>query len=494
MLVNVQRMARIEAEALGRGIGADVLVEEVGARLARLVQQFFPSSGLLVCYGGKGHNAADILVAARLLRGEGWRVLVRTAWPPAQLAPLAAGKLAALGAPLLDAPFTPSPPLDGPLVLLDGLVGLGARGPLRGPLAPLAQEMNALRRGGMAHVIAMDIPSGLDGDTGAPGDHAVIADITATVGFPKAGLVADAAINHVGRLALLPVQEFSAPAGDTGDILTAALLAPLRAVRPFDTHKGQCGRIAIVAGERGLLGAGRLCSEAALRAGGGLVTLYASSSAYDLLAPAASPEVMVRPVDRLDAVLDDPCDVIAVGPGLGSGHDAEVLRIIEHAPQPVVIDADALNALARAGLAVLSRAKGPRLLTPHPGEMQRLLAAPVRDRAEAARDFVATHPCTLLLKGARTVIATPGQPLRYNTTGHPGMATAGMGDVLTGVCAALLGQRTGTFDAASLSAWICGRAAEIALITGGCSAESLTARDVLAHLGRAFDSLRRGDY
>jgi hydroxyethylthiazole kinase-like uncharacterized protein yjeF len=160
-----------------------------------------------------------------------------------------------------------------------------------------------------------------------------------------------------------------------------------------------------------------------------------------------------------------------------------------------VVDADALTIIAHAGLQHLDQAKGPRLLTPHPGEMTRLLAGKkIKDRAAVARQFADRHPVTLLLKGARTVIAEKGRPLRYNTTGNPGMATGGMGDVLTGVCSALLGQRADTHLAASIGAWVCGRAAEIAVTRGGQSVESLTPADVLTHLGRAFDSLRAGDF
>jgi NAD(P)H-hydrate epimerase len=171
------------------------------------------------------------------------------------------------------------------------------------------------------------------------------------------------------------------------------------------------------------------------------------------------------------------------------------LRIVREATCPTVVDADALTIVAHAGLQHMDRAKGPRLLTPHPGEMARLLAGKkIRDRAKVAREFADKHAVTLLLKGARTVIAEKGRPLRYNTTGHPGMATGGMGDVLTGVCTALLGQGADTYKAASIGAWVCGRAAEIALTHGGQSAESLTPSDVLAHLGSAFESLRAGDF
>jgi NAD(P)H-hydrate epimerase len=223
--------------------------------------------------------------------------------------------------------------------------------------------------------------------------------------------------------------------------------------------------------------------------------LGALPEAYDLLAVTMPPEVMVRPFEKLTDVFNFPVDAIGIGSGLGSGNEARTLRVVREATCPTVVDADALTIVAHAGLQHIDRAKGPRLLTPHPGEMTRLLAGKkIKDRARVAREFTDKHAVTLLLKGARTVIAEKGKPLRYNTTGNPGMATGGMGDVLTGVCAALLGQGVDTYRAASIGAWVCGRAAEIALTHGGQSLESLTPSDVLVNLGGAFDSLRAGDF
>jgi NAD(P)H-hydrate epimerase len=494
MIVSRQTMLSIEQETLGRGIPAEVLMETAGAKLARCVVQFFPRPGLLLCFTGKGNNAGDAFVAARHLASHGWRVLVRTPFARTELGELAGRKFDQLQPSVLPGPWHPALPQDGPLVLLDALVGLGSAGGLREPLASLVREMNTLRREAGAKTVAVDIPSGLDPDTGIPGDPCVTADITATIGFAKAGLVADGATDHVGRLAVLEIPDFAAPSGSRPELLTASLLRRSWPPRAFETNKGMCGRVAILAGARGTLGAAHLCAAGAVRAGGGLVSLGAPPDSYDLLASTAIPEVMVRPLAKLTDVFNFPNDAIGIGPGLGTGHEARALRVVREAPCPTVVDADALTILAHAGLKHLDEAKGPRLLTPHPGEMQRLRAGHrIKDRAAAARDFAAKHRATLLLKGARTVIAEHGRPLRYNTTGHPGMATGGMGDVLTGVCAALLGQGADTFTAASLGAWVCGRAAEIAL-TRGESAESLTPSDVLGNLGRAFDSLRAGDF
>ena len=155
----------------------------------------------------------------------------------------------------------------------------------------------------------------------------------------------------------------------------------------------------------------------------------------------------------------------------------------------MVIDADGLNILADE-IDVLRRCRGPRLLTPHPGEMQRLFSAGKMARAGIARNFCEEFPLTLLLKGSRTIVAQRGQPLSFNTTGNPGMATGGMGDVLTGVCAGLIGQGLSLYDAARIGAWACGRAAEIAIFEGRETEESLLPSDVLANLGTAFTELR----
>jgi NAD(P)H-hydrate epimerase len=197
---------------------------------------------------------------------------------------------------------------------------------------------------------------------------------------------------------------------------------------------------------------------------------------------------MVKPVASYRHLLKEKADVWAVGPGLGKSHAAEILELIEKIEQPMVLDADGLNIVSEK-ISVLQRCKGKRLLTPHPGEMKRLFPAGQESRGKTATKFCNRFPVALLLKGSRTIVAERGRPLSYNTTGNPGMATGGMGDVLTGVCAGLLGQGLSLYDAARVGAWLCGRAAEIAIFNGNQSEQSLLPRDVLDHLGDAFKEL-----
>jgi NAD(P)H-hydrate epimerase len=261
-------------------------------------------------------------------------------------------------------------------------------------------------------------------------------------------------------------------------------------------HKGQAGRVAVIAGSRGFLGAAVLAASGALRGGAGLVTLGVKEDQYPLMAALVPAEIMVRPVRDYGELLRDPFDAIALGPGLGLEREDEVLALLSRADIPIVVDADALNMLGRRGFDALKKNTAPRLLTPHPGEMSRLAAHfpgwKGLSRAALAREFTAAFPhATLLLKGARTLVAAAGQPLSFNSTGNPGMATGGMGDVLTGVCAALAAQGVKLYDAACLGAWLSGRAAERALSGGASSQESLAAGDVLHHLGGAFRDLKR---
>ena len=238
-----------------------------------------------------------------------------------------------------------------------------------------------------------------------------------------------------------------------------------------------------------------MCSEAALRAGAGLVTLYAHESTYAILATAASPEVMVKPVADYRGLLDDQLDVVAIGPGLGHERADEVLEIVESDLRPMVVDADALNIIAGAGAdEVLKKCGGPRLLTPHPGEMARLWSEMPAGlgRREAARDFVERNGVTLLWKGARTLVTEKGRAAAYNSTGHPGMASGGMGDVLTGIAAGWVAQGLGVYDAGCVASWLLGRGAELACRMEGVAEESVTATDVIAQLGRATAELKWG--
>jgi NAD(P)H-hydrate epimerase len=320
----------------------------------------------------------------------------------------------------------------------------------------------------------------------------VQADATAAMGFAKTDLVADAATQFVGRLAVIPLPGVHPPSdADKAEILQSTDLRSLLPPRGFDTHKGQCGRVAVIAGSQKYPGAARLCSAAAVKGGAGLVTLFVPPDVASVLSGAVIPEVMVSPVADLREVLDQKFDAVAIGPGLGRERDEMVRAFLSECPVPCVIDADALNAISQDP-SVLKNQPGPRLLTPHPLEMERLFPRNSRTRRQWLQDFVAEYPVTLLLKGARTVIGERGAPPAYNTTGHPGMATGGMGDVLTGVAAALIAQGKSPLQSAKLAAWLCGHSAELALRDTPTSQESLTASDILTHLGPAFLSLRAG--
>lgn len=495
MILTCAAMKELEQRAFSEGLSADALMEDAGLQIARAVRQFFPGSGVCVAVFGKGNNGGDALVAARHLAAWGWDVRLLAAFPDAEWGPLPKAKFAA-AARCRRAEIAELESIAGePLVILDGLLGIGASGALREPLCAITRAINRKRAFGNAVVFALDIPTGLNGDTGAADPACVVADHTLTIGFAKQGLVADSATNFVGRLSVLPLRDLStrldASRADA-IVATPEILRTLLPRRAADTHKGDCGRVGIIAGSRGYLGAAVLCAAACVRAGAGLVTLFAPPTIAEALAIKVPPEVMVRVLPTTDELLAMMFDVFAIGPGIGAHPAADVAALVRKIPQPVVLDADGLNAIAR-DLAVLADAAGERVLTPHPGEMERLApGSDAKSRREVVGSFIEKYPVTLLLKGARTLVGKSGEPASFNTTGTPGMAVGGMGDILTGVIAALIGQRVRPFDAARLGAWLCGRAGEIAISHGGESEESLTPSRMLDFLGAAFRDLRAG--
>ncbi len=489
-VVSSAEMRAAEETAFSRGHAVEVLMDEAAAGIARTVGRFFPKPGRCLVFAGKGNNAGDALAAAELLHTDGWEIDLQLAFPKADLGELARKKLTSLREALQRRrDFSAAKPESRP-VILDGLLGLGATPPLREPIRTVCRKVNQLRGAQNAFVFAIDLPSGLDGDSGNADDDCIISDVTVAIGFAKRGLLADRALNAVGRLEVIELSQLR-PAEDRREetVATAAALRHLLPPREFGAYKNQFGRIGIVAGSQGFTGAAVLCTLGALRAGGGLVQLFVPEQIYQMVAGNAPPEAMVKPVTSYAGLLREKIDVWAIGPGLGRDAATEVLELICEAEQPMVIDADGLNILS-GDMAVLAHSAGPRLLTPHPGEMKRLFPAGNGSRAEITRRFCHEHGATLLLKGSRTIVAGRDDPISYNTTGHPGMATGGMGDVLTGVCAAFIAHKLRPYDAARLGAWVCGRAAEIAIFHGNASQESLLPSDVAANLGLAFDDLR----
>ncbi len=481
MILSSEEMKRLEEAAFASGSSAETLMEEAGRRIAETVRQFFHAPGRAIVFFGKGHNGGDALAAARHLADAGWGIGLRQASEElSELTRLQLNRLGSRGAG------------HGNAVVLDGLLGIGAKGPLRDPIRQLAREINGLRQRWGAAVFAIDIPTGLDGDTGEADADCVVADFTLTVGFCKKGLVHDEATNFVGRLAVLPLAALTGQtfaAGDDSEPATPAGLAALLPPRKFESNKGDYGRVGIIAGSRGFVGAALLASEGAVRAGAGLVTLYVTEDIYAIAAGAASLSVMVQPVSSYREILEKKHDALGIGPGLGKSRNEEILGIVKEVPIPAVVDADALNIIS-SRLHVINSFRGPRLFTPHPGEMRRLYSMGDLPRADVVRAFTGEFAVTLLLKGSRTLVGEQGRPLSYNTTGTPGMATGGMGDVLTGVCAALAGQGLALYDAARLGAWVCGRASEIAIYNGAQSEQSLAAADLFETLGLAFRELR----
>ena len=484
-------MRAAEEAAFKEGVSEDALMEIAGSGLANSVSHFFPTPGKFIVFFGKGNNGGDVLVAARVLAQRGWHIELNPVFPQNLWAPLVQLNASRLQEVTQNLP----PPLPSPcqIVVADGLLGTGAKGAATGPLATAIYQINQLRQNLGAFVVAADVPSGLNPDSGECPGPCVIADLTVTFGAPKAGLLADNATNFVGRLELVKLPHVFPQSADQWTISTPELVRRVIQPRPYNLHKGKCGKIAIVAGSPRFPGAARLASSAAVKAGGGLVTLWTPATILPSLSAACSPEVILMPFNRPREVMEFQADVIAIGPGLSSAWNLDILSIVSESYVPVVADADAINALA-ARPGVLRKCTSPRLITPHPGEMERLFPRNGRSRRAWALDFTAAFPnVSLLLKGARSIAIRHNRPGIYNSTGHPGMATGGMGDVLTGVVAALLGQypMADNVDILASAAWICGRAAEIAIFEDSASPESLSASDVINHLGRAFEDVRR---
>lgn len=498
MIVTCEQMKQAEDRLFSTGVVAENLMEKAGQACARAIRQFFHAPGQATLFVGKGNNGGDALVVGRELRMHGWQVEGVLSGEPSGMTALAQKKLIEFEAQ--EDNRWDDANGGGARVVVDGLLGIGASGPLRGVIGDRAQQLNRQRLESNATCFAIDIPSGVDGDAGEPYPGAVVADVTLSIAAIKRGIVQDAATNHVGRIVQIALPEIEfAEADNDYVVLSSKNLAGILPRRDFDFHKGRAGRVGILAGSRGLTGAAILASSAAVHSGAGLVTLYAESSIYEMLAIRASPEVMVKPIDSLEDIRGDAAEVLAVGPGLGSDPDPALLDLILNDPRPMVLDADALNLLARSNQAFERLAENghPRLLTPHPGEMRRLFpgTASCEDRFAVVERFIKqkSFQGVLLYKGARTLIASAGRPVSINSTGHPGMATGGVGDVLTGVCASLAAQGASLYDAACLGSWLIGRSAERWIGEGLESAESLTA-GAIGELGMAFDSLRNGEF
>jgi hydroxyethylthiazole kinase-like uncharacterized protein yjeF len=423
------------------------LMCRAGRAALDVLRRRWPEARKIVVYCGAGNNAGDGYVLARLARAAGLAVRVEAVTPPERLggdarrawedcsrAGVAAEPFAAVSGPT---PFTPD-------IVVDALLGTGLTRAVEGRFAEAVEHINASR----APVLALDVPSGLDADTGWPLGCAVRAAVTVTFVGLKQGIFLGAGPDHTGELEFSDLGLPSDLSGALAPAFRRLGPATLRAALPpraRTAHKGTNGRLLVVGGAPGTAGAIRLTAEAALRVGAGLVYVATDKDSVGTVL-AGRPELMCRPVSRaqdLDPLLDL-ADGVVLGPGLGQSEWSRALwhRVVA-ADLPLVVDADALNLLAELGASQRTSRSG-WLLTPHPGEAGRLLGSDAgavqRDRLAAVRTLATRYVATAVLKGACTLVATADLDVRVCDYGNPGMGTAGVGDVLSGVLGGLLVQ------------------------------------------------------
>ncbi len=454
----------------------DAVVRRLHAELSTRLGDWCPER--VIAYVGRGNNAGDAVgLAAHSLDPP----LLRGVASADEFSPDTRQQFEKT----CEFEFAASPPPPAPnTLIIDGLLGSGASGPLRPATAELVREMNALREA-CPHslTVAIDIPTGL---MAGDGGEVVRADISCPIGCVKPAMLADGAEEYVGQLLPIPLPEVKVPPCCPDLVMDDALLRSWLPRRAYSCYKNRAGRVAIIAGSVGMLGAAQMAAEAALAAGAGLVELYTRPDTYPLLATRVAPEVMVRCVESYAEVQEPGAQALLIGPGLGQLPEAEqaaLRHLAEHFTGTVVLDADALNAAAAHQWPLNGHHNW--VLTPHPGEMRRLAPqlAGLPRREQVAR-FLRAFCGTLLLKGARSIIASPEQCF-YNGTGGPFMANGGQGDVLAGTIAALAAQGLSPLRAAAAGAHACGQAATRAWQSLGYP-RAVRATQTLTHLPYAL--------
>ncbi len=479
MLIASSAAIRSAEEALF-ATGACSSAELMDAVVARLRTELEARLGgwqpeRVIAYLGRGNNAGDAVgLAARCLAPS----ILRCAAPVEKLSADTQRQLSRI----CEEEYADSAPPAAPdTLIIDGLLGSGASGPLRPEIAELVREMNALRDASPRSItVAVDIPTGLL----SGGADAVRADISCPIGCVKPAMLEDGAEENVGQLLPIPLPEVEIAPATPDRVMEEVLMQAWLPRRAYSCYKNRAGRVAIVAGSIGMLGAAQLAAEAALAAGAGLVVLYCLPECYDLLATRVAAEIMVRPVESYAHIEEPEAQALLIGPGLGRLPQAERAALHALAQSfhgPVVLDADILNTAAAEQWDFAGHTNW--ILTPHPGEMRRLAPqhADLPRREQVVR-FINTHSFegALVLKGARSITAQ-GKKLIINGTGGPFMANGGQGDVLAGTIAALAAQGLPALHAAALAAHACGRAATLAWARNQF-ARAITATQTLSHL------------
>ena len=509
-VITAQTMQDIDRQAIKEfGIPGLQLMESAGCNCVEEIVAEFGPSGRCVVMAGKGNNGGDGHVIARLLVLKGWNVKVIILADHGQIIGDAAVNLGKLPVSIINycpregqLPARHQEELFQADVIVDALFGTGLNSEVSGVYLEAIDLINASGR----PVVSVDIPSGIHGSTGRVMGKAVRAYITVTFAFAKLGHVLYPGAEHTGRLVVtdigIPTKLMETASGY--DFLNEDAMQPMLYRRDRQAHKGRFGHCLIVAGSTGKTGAAALSANSAVRAGSGMVTLAAAQSIHSIL-EIKTTEVMTFPLpdsgsghltgSALPAIekLLVGKDAVAIGPGLDRlpGTYDLVQNLVESVTLPMVIDADGLNAVAE-DISVLKRKKSEQvILTPHPGEMSRLLGTSIPDveeqRISAAQEFARNYDVYLVLKGARTIIASPAGAVAVNGSGNPGMATGGMGDVLTGIIVSLLGQGYSAWHACCLGVFLHGFAADIVADEKGET--GINATDVLEKLPYAHNKL-----
>lgn len=518
-LVSVQEMRELDRRTIEEfGTPGEVLMERAGIGVAEVVRRLIEVTGfvqpLVHVIAGRGNNGGDAFVVARVLSEHGIEVELWVAGASNEFQGDALkhfSKMTGAGVAYRvlpgkddwdDAVFAPL----GAEIIVDGLLGTGAQGPVRGPVAGAIQYIN--RQASDALVVSIDVPSGLHADTGEPQGEAIRADVTVTMGLPKTGLTHPAARDYVGVVEVVDIgipHEYvdEIQAGRRAELVQAGELRALVPRRRRDSHKGTYGRVLVIGGARGYAGAAVLACRAAVRSGAGLVSALVPECIGDIVA-SGSLETMVNRGEETDwgslaSVVwrywrdrTEDFDAILVGPGMTRHQETLLLvrELLRDSQTPLVLDADALAVFANQP-DWIAKAQAPVVITPHPGELAMLFGQDVADvqadregMAEAAAKFTRA---TVVLKGAGTVVASPGQPNAVNLTGNPGMATGGTGDVLGGLIVGLCAQGLSPYDAARTAVYLHGRAGD--QIAWRASQAGLTASDLVDELPFVFRDL-----
>ena len=508
-IVTAAEMRAIDRATSERfGVPSLVLMENAGAAVSDFVLSDYPGARRVGVVCGKGNNGGDGFVAGRKLIEAGREVRLLLLCEPDELRGDAEAMFRKL--PLKPVLARSSEEFKGAAaqavfdcdVLLDAILGTGFRPPVTGLYAEAIERFTQAK----TPIVAVDIPSGLDADAtgGAPAGPAVPACATVTFTAPRPAHVFSPAMRGTVVVAAIGSPEEAIQSVLNLELITPRDIAEIVAARPRDSNKGMYGHVLVIGGSLGKSGAAAMAGMAALRAGAGLVTVATAQSVLPTVAGYA-PELMTEPLPeteagtislrareygRLDGIIKGKT-VLAIGPGISRQTEtSELVRMLVKTSQlPMVLDADGLNAFEGRAQELAGR---PLVITPHPGEMSRLARLSVKqiqeNRLQVARDFATRHGITTVLKGNRTLVALADGKVWVNPTGNPGMATGGMGDILTGLVAGLLGQSKNATTAVLAAVYLHGLAGDVACEQTG--EQSLIATDLLGALPEAFRRVR----